>query len=739
MFGTRRIQLTGAIGEVLAFSRMEAREALGRPFQLDLEVLALDHAFDLSSLLGKPLAVEAELQSGAYRHFHGYVTRFAMAGSAGRHARYTATLRPWLWLLTRTSNCRIFQGKTVPEIVKQIFRENGFTDFKESLDGKYRTWDYLVQYRESDFNFVSRLLEQEGIYYFFNHEAEKHTLVLTDSYAAHKEQGLEVVPYYPPTEHAQRDQDHIDTWSASRQIQSGSYVSNDYDFERPTANLFSTLAVKKEHPQSQGELYDYPGEYLTAAHGEQHVRVRLEERHADHEVSEGAGNVRALVAGGLVQMMGYPRHDQNKEYLVVSTVQQLVGNSVESLTETGSASYRCSFTCIDSHTPYRTPRTTPKPRVEGPQTAVVVGKEKEEIWTDKHGRVKVHFFWDRENNPDAPPDPHLANSKDPPRKEEESSCWVRVAQVWAGAGWGGMHIPRVGQEVIVDFLEGDPDRPIITGRLYNGKNRPPYDLPANQTQSGIKSRSTQGGAPGNFNEIRFEDKKDAEELYIQAEKNQRTLVKNDQSITVQANRTLNVTGNETIGVDGERTTTVKLKETQTYKNLRSVDVTETDSVTVGQARTETFNGGRTATIKQYDDTVVTGGNKSVTVDQQYNLDAKEHISLTQGGNKLFVKDQIFGESIGDIQLKNGGCHLIAEQGGNLTLKASQQIQLQCGAASITLKMDGSVIIDGVTGISVSSGGSLVTVKPDGSTMAGPKVGVNGSALVEVAAPIVKVG
>ena len=391
------------------------------------------------------------------------------------------TLHPWLWFLTRTADCRIFQEMAVPEIIKQVFRDHGFTDFEEALSGDYRRWTYCVQYRETDFNFVSRLMEQEGIYYYFKHESNRHMLVLSDSVSSHDPfPGYEKIPYFPPDEHLIREKHYIHEWSISREIQPGTYALTEYDFENPKANLLVKSAIDRNHAQSKLEIFDYPGEYLTASEGDAYVRARIEELHAEYELTQGQSNARGLAVGSLFQLTDYPREDQNQEYLVVSATHEMESDAYSSGSAGGSEDvYTCSFTALSSKQQFRAERTTPKPLVQGPQTAMVVGPSGEEIHTDKFGRVKVQFHWDRYG-----------------KKDQNSSCWVRVAQLWAGTQWGGIHIPRIGQEVIVEFLEGDPDHPIITGRVYNNDNMPPYGLPANATQSGIKSRSSKGGEWG---------------------------------------------------------------------------------------------------------------------------------------------------------------------------------------------------------------------------------------------------
>ncbi len=548
----RPIKVKTPLGDdVLMLRSMTGKEELGRLSEFNLTLLSRDDQIKLEDVLGQSLTVELTLPEGESRYFNGIVSHFSQEGEEGEFFSYKATLRPWLWLLDQTSDCRIFQEKTVPDIIKEVFRDNGFSDFEESLSGNYRTWEYCVQYRETDFNFVSRLMEQEGIYYYFMHKDGKHILKLSDSISAHEPIAMPDVPYYPPSQNVERDEDYINKWLISRKLQPGAYSQRDFDFKNPKANLETKLTNPFNHDKSDLELYDYPGEYVTAEEGNQYARTRLEALHANYERMKGEGNVHGLYTGGLFNLSGYPREDQNREYLVVSVDYDLQSNPFETSGSGGEGdAYTCSFKVISSKQPFRSSNKTKKATVQGPQTAIVVGPPGEEIYTDEFGRVKVQFHWDRygENN-------------------ENSSCWVRISSPWAGKTWGAIHLPRIGQEVIVSFEEGDPDRPLITGRVYNADNMPPYELPANATQSGIKSRSSKGGTGDNFNEIRFEDKKGSEEVYIHAEKDQNNVVENDETTDVGNDRTEDIGNDETISIGNNLTVSVTQASKQKAKSV----------------------------------------------------------------------------------------------------------------------------------------------------------------------------
>jgi type VI secretion system secreted protein VgrG len=402
----------------LVLESMSGREGLGVPFAFELSLVSRDPDISLSDLLGQPMTVHLTLPDGE-RQFNGIVVHAEHGTAEGTHSRYQITLCSWLSLLAYTTNCRIFQGQTVVDIIKAVFRENGFSDFEDALSGTYAPLEYCVQYRESDFNFATRLMEQEGIYYYFKHGDSKHTLVLADGYSAHDTTpGYEQVSYKPPHEVA--DGDHIDSWTVAQQIRPGAFAAADFDFTRPRANLLAQLTAPLNNSKADYALFDYPGKFLTTDEGNDRVKMRLQAAQVSYEVVEAGGDTRGLGVGALFTLAEFPRDDQNKEYLITSAQYHVHAAAFESGGGGGSGKFNASYTLIDGRTQFRAPLSTPKPRVEGPQTAIVVGQAGEEITVDQYGRVKVQFHWDREG-----------------QNDENSSCWVRVAQVWAGSGWGG--------------------------------------------------------------------------------------------------------------------------------------------------------------------------------------------------------------------------------------------------------------------------------------------------------------
>jgi type VI secretion system secreted protein VgrG len=599
---TRLTKITSPLGpDVLLLKHLGGSDELGRLFEYELQLTSADGAIDLNLLLGKPMSLSLQLADGSKRFFHGLVARCSQGVNRGQFASYQVTLRPWLWLLSRTSDCRIFQNQTIPQIIKQVFRELGFSDFEEALSQPYREWEYCVQYRETSFDFVSRLMEQEGIYYYFRHEQDRHVLVLADAYGAHHTApGYAAVPYYPPDEQ-QRERDHIDDWKLAQQVLPGSLELNDYDFQRPSARINVRSAMPRPHTAGDYPLYDYPGTYVQSQDGEHYARTRIQALQSLHEQIELHGNARGLGSGHLFSLSGFGREDQNREYLIVQARYELSQESLESGGSGEGAQFSSRLACIAAQQNFRPLPSTRRPIVQGPQTAMVVGPAGEEIWTDQFGRVKVHFYWDRHD-----------------QSNENSSCWIRVSQAWAGKNWGSMQIPRIGQEVIVSFLEGDPDRPIITGRVYNAEQTVPYNLPANATQSGMKSRSSKGGSPANFNEIRMEDKKGAEQLYIHAERNQDIVVEVDESHVVGHDRHKSVGHNETVLIGADRIRAVQLN----------------DILLVGAAKTDSISGSYLIEVGENLRLVCGKSVLELNASGQINLTGVEFNFHMEGGAKL---------------------------------------------------------------------------------------------------------
>lgn len=538
---TRAMEVRTPLGEnQLLLQSFSGREAISSLFEFNLDLLSANHNVSFDAIVGKRVTVSLVQRDGSERFINGVVRSFSQSGFTSRFSRYQATVVPWLWTLTRTANCRIFQQMSAPDIIAKIFRERGFNDFSLRLHGSFPQRDYCVQYRESDFHFVSRLMEDEGICYFFEHTEDRHVLVLTNNPSEFKP-----CPFQPKARLDFTDggylleEDIVSSWSTGQQVRSGRYETRDFNFEQPSLDLTASTTGQDER---RLEVYDYPGDYFTRDRGESRAGVRIQEQDSGIIASAGAGNCRAFSAGYRFDLEGHSRRDQNRAYTITAVNHRAshgagytsgMGDSSEGFT------YRNTFECIPYGTAYRPPRTTLAPTIEGTQTAIVTGPAGEEIYTDKYGRVKVQFHWDREG-----------------KRDQNSSCWIRVSQPWAGKGWGAVSIPRIGQEVVVDFLEGNPDRPIITGRVYNAEQMPPYALPSGGNMMGFKSDSTPGG--GGYNEIVICDGKAGEEVRIHAQKNYNTKVLNNETHVVRNHRYTEIKHGDTyVNKEGDRTTTIE--------------------------------------------------------------------------------------------------------------------------------------------------------------------------------------
>jgi len=498
---------TALAPDELLLQGFRGTEGISRLFKFDLVMHSENRSIAFDSIVGKTATIKVVLQGGQERFINGIIASFSQGGATSTFASYTATLVPWFWMLTRTNDCRIFQNMTVPDIIQKLFQEHGFSDFKNKLHGSYKTREYCVQYRETTFNFISRLMEEEGIFYFFEHEQDKHTLVMADSPGEFKPCPNQSTARYQSAGNVGKTEDIVIEWSIGQEVRPGKYTVDDFNFEKPLMDL--TADVDGKDPR-KFEIYDYPGEYETRDEGERLAGIRMEEEQTPQTVISGSSSCRAFTSGYRFDLNDHYRRDLNKPYTLMSVYHSCDAGTNYRSSDGGRTSdfaYVNQFQCVPHPLPFRAPRTAPVPVIHGTQTAIVVGPPGEEIYVDKYGRVKVQFHWDREG-----------------KYDDKSSCWIRVSQNWAGKRWGAMFIPRIGQEVIVDFVEGDPDRPIITGRVYNAASMPPYDLPAEKTKSSIKSYSYKGG--GGFNELRFEDKKGSEQIFIQAQKDQDIRVKN---------------------------------------------------------------------------------------------------------------------------------------------------------------------------------------------------------------------
>jgi type VI secretion system secreted protein VgrG len=749
----RQLTLSTPLGEdVLLLTSFGGEEQLSRLFSYRLQMLSANDALTASDLVGKNVTWAVQRIDGDPRYFNGLVNRFSAGALKMKGLRqYTIEVVPWLWFLTRTADCRIFQNKSVPDIVEQIFKDLGFTAFEMAVKGPHPKWDYCVQYRETDFNFVSRLLEQEGIFYWFRHDNGKHTLVLSDQKSAYQDCAENEVEYSDGS----LAPNHIGSWEHHYEFRPGKWSQTDYNFETPSTSLKTAAPTVVKLPGvDKFEIYDYPGEYEKKGEGEPDTKIRMEEEEVSHDVVRGTSTCCTFTPGGKFTLQAHDcPSEQGKTYVIVSVQHWATVEESYSSNGTGE-NYRNTFTCIPESVTFRPARITPKPIVQGPQTAVVVGPAGEEIYTDKYSRVKVQFHWDREG-----------------KKNEKSSCWVRVSTLWAGKQWGVIHIPRIGQEVIVDFLEGDPDRPIIVGSVYNAEHMPPYGLPGNKTQSGIQSRSSLGGSAANFNEIRFEDKNGSELVTIHAEKDQSigvehdeahwvghdrkknidhdetTHVKHDRTETVDNNETITVHGNrtetvdkdETIKIHQNRTETVDQNETITVSGSRTRSVSKNETVTVTLMRTHTVGINEAITVGAAQEVTVgafraltVGGAQTTTIGASHSVTVGANQTVKVGGNQSISVTGSLSESIGgnyeEKVTKTKKCEIDEDYGTkigkNLSFTAGEQITLTTGDAQIIMKKDGTIQIKGKDIIINGSGNITGKAASDMVLKGGSKVTLN---------------
>lgn len=651
----RQVSVTSALDEdALLFHRMSGREELGRMFEYRVQMLSASNAVRIAEVLGKPLTVHLALADGSKRHFNGIVTRFCSAGWSGSFCTYEATVHPWLWLLTRSSDCRIFQDLSVVDIVKQVCANAAYGGLVEldtaALSGTYEALPYCVQYRETDFDFVCRLLEGAGIYFYFTHEESKHTMVLADSYGAHAAVGgYETVRFEGENGRSIADFEAMFGWRAGGEIVSGGYTLNDFDFEKAAASTSGGLLVKASIPaafdQSTFERFDYPGLYTVSGTGSALARSRMETLHGQCEQILAETNARGLYPGALFSLSDHPREDQNREFLVTAAEYEILGDDYGAAASSQTMSFEARIGAIGKEYSYRPLPSVPKPVVQGPQTAMVVGKAGEEIWTDEYGRVKVQFHWDRVGASD-----------------ENSSCWVRVAQGWAGKGWGAMFVPRIGMEVVVSFLEGDPDRPLVTGCVYNSDSMPPYALPGEQTKSTLKSNVSKGGA--GFNEIRFEDKKDAEEIFVQAEKDYNRVVKNNDTLKVGFEKADQ--GDQTIGIKNDRSVDVGHDHLEHVANDQTVTIDHDQKTSVTNDQKLDVGGNQTVAIT---------GDQKVTVSKTIVIEATQSIELKVGSSSVKIEPAKITVKSVEIEVK-ADANAAVEAGAMMKLKSGAVMTIE---------------------------------------------------------------
>jgi type VI secretion system secreted protein VgrG len=718
--------------DALLLETLTGTEALSEPFRFELGLFAQPGTpIDFERLLGQSVTVRIDVPAGGTRFVNGIISRFTQGGevrgSGGdvTFIRCRAELVPRLWLLGRRTHSRIFQQITVPDILKQVFAG---LDATLQLQSHYEERDYCVQYRETDLAFASRLMEEEGIYYYFTHAAGKHTLVVADTPAGHPDVPVDAGLLFEVVEGGTRPEDRVCGWEKSQELRAGKVTLWDHCFELPGQNLASSDSAKAdvrvgtvEHKLKLGanaglELYDYPGLYAQRFDGidpgggdragdlqkifddnKRTAKVRMQQETARAIRADAESTCRQLTAGHAFTLARHP--DADGKYVITRVRHEATLEGAYTNRANPEIGYVNRFECIPFGLPYRPPVRTPRPVVHGTQTAVVVGPPGEEIATDKYGRIKVQFPWDRDG-----------------KKDLKSSCWVRVATGWAGKRWGAIHIPRIGQEVVVVFEEGDPDRPIVVGSVYNAEMMPPYVLPDNRTRSTLKSRSSKNGTADNFNEIRFEDKKDSEEIYIHAEKDFNRVVENNDTLQVGFDK--KDKGDRTVEVFNNQSETVGGGKGQAADGSHTVSVWNSQTVTVGAGKGQAKDGSQTTTVYKDHTTSVQTGNRLVNVEtgndtHQVKMGNRE-VSIDLGNDTLTIK---LGNQTTKLNL------------GASTTEAMQKIELKVGMSSVVIDQAGVTI----KGLSVKVEGEIQT------TVKGVITEVHGDGLLQVKGGITMIG
>lgn len=700
----------------LRVTRFEGREGISELFHFDVLVVCSEKDIAFADVVGKPALLTWRV-GDLPRHLHGVVASFEQGEEGKRLTAYRLTVVPDVSRLKHRRNSRIFQALSTPEIVEQVLRTAGIPSngYRFALSGDYRPREYCVQYRESDFAFMSRLLEEEGICYFFEHDEDGHVLVFADSPSAHAPiAGDSTVVFRPPLG-ALVQGEHVSRFRYAERVRSGKVTLRDYNFKKPSLSLETNAETDVD---ADLEVYDYPGDYDAPGAGSRIAKIRLEQIQSSRRTGSGESVCPRFVPGQTFTLADHGRDDFNREYLLVSVHHHGHEPGLDGDHADDVASYGNQFQVVPAEVPYRPPSVTPWPTIRGIQTAIVVGPPGEEVYTDEHGRIKVQFHWDREG-----------------KRDDQSSCWIRVSQIWAGSAWGAVFLPRVGHEVVVDFLEGDPDRPLVVGSVYHATNVPPYPLPAERTKSTIKSNSSKGG--GGFNELRFEDKKGSEEIFLHGQKDwniaiehdkrqwigndemlevthdRSKVVGNDQSevvggnksIEVAKNHTESIGENESLSVGGNRDVSVDGDHSESVGGSQSIDVGKSQSVSIGENKSEMVGGSSSESVTK---------SKSTSVDEGYTLTVAKDMTVTIGKSvKEEVKEKhtmIIGEK---LAIQCGEVTVTIEKNGNVTIQGKK----------ITVKGEGPIRVEGKK-LDVKSEGA-VNVEASGKVkIKGSNVGVN---------------
>ncbi|NJD11743.1 MAG: type VI secretion system tip protein VgrG [Gemmatimonadetes bacterium] len=640
---SRPLKVHTKLGEdVLLLSGFNGLEGISQPYSFQLELVSEDENIEAADLLRTEIMFEFPVAADDTRYVHGIVNRFAQLGKRDDLAFYRAEVVPWLWFLTLSRESRIYQELTAPDIIEQVFKRLGYSDFEFRLTRSYVKRTFCVQYRETHLNFVSRLLEEEGIFYYFEHSDSGHMLVLCDdSSNSNPVPGPEEIVFQPGQF---TDEYTITQLEREHRVYAGKVALQDYDYEKPSTRLAG------KQGQANEEMYDYPGNFKETDNGDERARVLLEAEEAQRQVVRGESRASGLIPGYHFKLTEHFQRSANIKYLVTQVQHLSHGGSFRGMADATPVEYSNDFLAIPHDTPYRPRRRTARPVIYGSQSALVVGKSGEEVWVDKLGRIKVHFYWDRDS-----------------QRDEKSSCWVRVAAPWAGKNWGAVSIPRMGNEVVVAFEEGDPDKPIVIGSVYNAEQMPPFGLPDAGIQMGMKTRSSKGG--GGFNEVTMTDTKGKELLNIHAQYDMVTVVEHDMKETVvKGNRTLSIeTGTNTTSVKGNDSHTVQAGDltqdvTGNIKRKASADIDDKAAANVkitGDAGVSLTGTGSGVKIKG------TGGD-GIGLDGTPNVNAKGAAAVNIEAPTV---------DIGNVSIKIHGASIVLDGGGG---------KIEIGPAGVTV-------------------------------------------------------
>lgn len=610
------------LGEnAVVLTSFEGEECLSTLFCYKLEMFSSNINIDSQELLGKNITFQIKDKDNNVRYFNGFVSKFYKSQMQLKYGRqYKAEIVPWTWFLTQSTNYKIFQDKTIVQILEEIFKDFGFSYYEISgLKNQYTPRTYCVQYGESAFNFISRLMEEEGIFYFFSHEKGKHTLILADQTNAFLDFTSNEVIY----RHSTSPSRYLQKWDRRYAFGVGKYSHSDYNFEAANMNLFTATNTLLPYPDfKKYEVYEFPGLYADSSTGNALAKIRIEEQESLYDEVFGEGGYSYFSPGVKFTLKEHIASEEQGDYLITSVKHQARAHA-HIAGYTDEEKYNNAFQCVPASSPLRPSRITMKPRVHGLQMAVVVGPEGEEIYTDQYGRVKVQFMWDREG-----------------QKNEKSSCWIRVLQPWAGNKWGAIFTPRIGQEVMIDFIGGDPDMPVVVGGVYNSMQMPPYELPSQKTKSGIKTHSSKEGGLNDANELRFEDENGKEEVYFHAQKDFNRIVENDDTLNVKHDQTITILNNRT------------------------------ETVEEGNENITIEKGDRNIKVSMGNDTLnVSTGNQAIKVDLgKSSIEAMQAIELTVGQNSIKI-DQT-GINIKGLMVNINGTMIKIEADAMLQLQGA---------------------------------------------------------------------